>query len=160
MKTIFRNKFMTLVITLTMIFASFSAPVSAHAADITADEEFQLIDVTDLVATPASTNAHISYYPSSGANSGVFSGNISNTATYNNLPSGNMKISYCLSGTGTAKLRFTHGSSYNEVNLIPDDYAHITQIYLPYSGQYKVQVVLPNNATAPEVIYAFTLFRD
>ena len=103
--------------------------------------------------------AHVSYYPTAGANSGYFYNTQSSHATYN-LPSGTMQISYSISGAGTCYLRFYSGGSFIATSgALNGNSTGNSSVILPFSGSYTVFVEYPNGNSSTEVIYAYSLYR-
>lgn len=173
MKT-FKRKNWSLGIAFALALCLVMQPLAVFAADTSSDvqakvvvaeeaaiEEMNLDSDGNTVQPRARTN----YYPSSGANSGYFSGFFSDEATYSYLPSGTMKFSYALSGGTTCYLRFystTYPSSpyVSTVALNANDYTGSGSITLPWSGQYQVVVYNPNGTSTSEIIYAFNFYKD
>lgn len=177
MKTFKRNNW-SLGIAFVLALCLVIQPLAVFAADASS-EVFEKVTVAEEAALEemnlnlsiisadetVQPRAHTSYYPSSGASSGYFSGGFSDEATYSNLPSGTMKFSYSMSGGGTCYLRFYHpsypsGSYVSTVALNANDYTGSGSITLPWSGKYQVVVYYPNGSSTSEIIYAFNLYRD
>lgn len=175
MKHFSKRNFLRFAIALAMVCTLAVQPVAAYAEEVSSNVEEQItaaeVAVTELAEssmtaepTEVQPRAHVSYYPSSGVNSGVFYGTSSgNSPVYNNLPGGRMYFSYSVSGGGTCYLLFYYGagisgSPYRTSALTADDTAHEGSIVLPGSGTYTVQVYVPNASSGSEHIYAFTLY--
>ena len=171
MKT-FKRKNWSLGIAFALALCLVMQPLAVFAADTSSDVQAKVVAAEEAAIQEMSINtedrstwARTNYYPSSGANSGYFSGFFSDRATYSNLPSGTMKFSYALSGGTTCYLRFYHSSypssSYvSTVALNANDYTGSGSIWLPWSGQYQVTVYNPNGTNNSEIIYAFNLYKD
>ena len=103
--------------------------------------------------------AHVTYYPTAGANSGYFYNIQSSQAVYN-LPAGTMQISYSISGAGTCYLRFYSGAvMVASSGALNGNSTGNSSVVLPYSGSYIVFVEYPNGNSSTEVIYAYSLYR-
>lgn len=141
------NKFMALAVALTLICSMANVPVLAYAAEAE--------------TSIASVTATQSYYPSTGASSGVIYRGTSSGALYKNLPSGVMTISHCFSGASYAYLEFYNSSNNALVAEVLIPASGITDektVSLPYTGNYIVKVSLPEGVSA-ELIYAYNLYR-
>lgn len=177
MKTFKRNNW-SLGIAFVLALCLVIQPLAVFAADASSDAQQKVTVAEEAALEEMNLNlsissadetvqprAHISYYPSSGASSGYFSGAISDRATYSNLPSGKMKFSYSMSGGTTCYLRFyfpsyPNGTCISSVALNANDYTGSGSITLPWSGQYQVAVYNPNGSSTSELIYAFNLYTD
>ena len=174
MKKISRHNFLKLTVAFALVCVLAIQPMAAYAEEansadariMAAEAAVEELAGDSITAIPPTAEplSHVSYYPSSGVNSGVFYGSSSgNCPVYNNLPGGRIYFSYSVSGGGTCYLRFYYGagvggSSYRTVDLSADDTAHENSIWLPSSGTYTVQVYVPNATSGSEHIYAFTLY--
>ncbi len=180
MKKLVQNHFKLVVALALVCSMAIAMPTRSFAADASTDVQDKVAEVEQNVleemenvfnsetADPTSIEprAHVSYYPSSGVNSGVFYGAYSaNVAVYKNLPSGTMKFAYSMSGGGTCYLLFfrgenVSGSPIRSAALNANDYTGTSSIYLPVGGPYTVQVYYPNGNANTEITYAFNLYRD
>lgn len=171
MKT-FKRKNWSLGIAFALALCLVMQPLAVFAADTSSDVQAKVVAAEEAAIQEMSVNtedstvwARTNYYPSSGAQSGHFSGAVSDEATYSNLPSGTMKFSYALSGGSTCYLRFYYtsypnGNYVTTVALNANDYTGSGSIWLPWSGQYQVVVYNPNGSSTSEIIYAFNLYKD
>lgn len=171
MKTFKRNKW-SLGIAFALALCLIIQPLAVFAADTSSDVQAKVVAAEEAAIQEMSINtedsstwARTNYYPSSGANSGHFSGGISDRATYSYLPSGTMKFSYSFSGGTTCYLRF-YSPTYPNSNYVAtvalnaNGYTGSGSIWLPWSGQYQVAVYNPNGSSTSEIIYAFNLYKD
>lgn len=175
MKKFSRNNFLKLAIAFALIGVLAIQPMAAYAEEASSSTDARIMAaetaVTEMAESTITTEsaevqprAHVSYYPSSGASSGVFYGITSgNCPVYRNLPGGTLYFSYSVSGGGTCYLRFysgagISGSAIYSSSLPADDTAHESSIFLPGSGTYTVQVYMSNAAPGSEHIYAFNLY--
>lgn len=119
------------------------ATVPAHAASIIDKEVF---------------SARTSYHPSSGMDSGYFTGSTSSSARFDNLPFGTLTIAYSIDGSGTYRLRFYPGTSdsggFYQSGIMQGD--GTTTVYLPSSGTYTV--VLYSNSGSGTTYYGYNLY--
>lgn len=180
MKKLVKNRFMSLIVCLAMVFTMMAVPVQALAANANTDVQNKVAEVeqnaiaemeADIADTAEPTSieprTHVSYYPYSGVNSGHFYGAYGPTAVYRNLPYGTMKFSYSMSGgqSQSCYLLFyrgenVNGTSIRSVALNANDYTGAASVYLPVGGSYTVQVYYPNGNANTDLYYAFNLYRD
>lgn len=172
-----RNKLLTMVMAFALVCTMAVNPIAVMATeaeqpvDVVTEDALEITvaePVVDVVVPEEEADgtlsveprAHVSYYPTSGANSGYFYGIMSGSATYN-LPAGTMKISYSISGAGTCYLRFYSGGSLVATSgALNGNTTGNSSVGLPWDGTYTVVVYYPNGNSSTEVIYAFSLYRD
>lgn len=164
------KKFLSLFLTLAMMFVITASPASAVEVDATAEGASAEMIADQVVEATATAEALVPlsvqgrYYPSSGSNSGSFTGSFSGKVIYDYLPSGWMNISYSISGaTNTCYLKFYEGTNttMNPVaNVkVAGNGTAVTSVFLPSSGQYAVVLFNPQGDSSTTVIYAFNLYN-
>jgi len=176
MKKVLSKHFLSLVVAMALT-CTLVQPMAAFAEEVSVEDKISTAEaaVNQLAESSQNENAvgvsevqprsHVSYYPSSGPNSGSFIGAVSYyPATYSYLPAyQTVYFSYCVSGGGTCYLRFYRGNSIGgsaiySAALTADDYAHESYINLPSSGPYTIEVYVPSGNASTERIYAFNLY--
>lgn len=168
-----RNKLLTVMMAFALVCTMGVNPMAVYAAEVAEPVEevkavVEVAEQAEVVVVEEETEstlsveprAHVSYYPTSGANSGYFYGVYSSSATYN-LPAGQMKISYSISGAGTCYLRFySNGTLMATSGALSGNATGNSSVTLPWSGTYTVKVYYPNGNASTEVIYAFSLYTE
>lgn len=168
-----RNKLLTVMMAFALVCTMGVNPMAVYAAEVAEPVEevkavVEVAEQAEVVVVEEETEstlsvqprAHVSYYPTSGANSGYFYGVYSNAATYS-LPAGGMDISYSISGAGTCYLRFYYNGSLAATSgALNGNSTGNSTVVLPWTGTYTVMLYYPNGTGSTEVIYAFSLYRE
>lgn len=152
------NKMLTVMMAFAMAFAMLVNPMPAMAEEVIGTEEIEItVGGDDGTVLPM---AHQSYYPTSGTNSGVFSGLQSNAATYV-LPSGGIHISYSIEGASQCYLRFYYNGSLVAVSsAMNGNSTGNATVALPWTGNYTVIMYYPNGTSSTQVIYGYNLYTN
>ena len=168
-----RNKLLTVMMAFALVCTMGVNPIAVYAAEVAEPVEevkagVEVADQAEVVVMSEETEstlsveprAHVSYYPTSGANSGYFYNKYSSYASYT-LPSGVMKISYSISGAGTCYLRFySNGTLIATSGALSGNATGNSSVVLPMAGNFDVVLFYPNGNSTTEVIYAFSLYTE